>query len=266
MSKASFLAQMGIAKMGKIGDAITTALVRFDPETASAAQIAEMDDHANELASRVAQAETQVETDQRQVMQKQDALDRNQQAATILGTRLQAASDANDVALVESLTNKLTPVLNEIEHLGGEDGSGETAGDLFDAKATLQQSLADLFEWQETHRGAVEQLASARDRLRKAHTDMERSAEAQRRSEARRQQAERDAGLRQGLDTTNIALSAMEQAAIEAKQKARAATIQTDVLRHTGSASADDIVAETLASQKPKPASVLDRLAKLKQG
>ena len=98
MSKASFLAQMGIAKMGKIGDAITSAMVRFDPETASAAQIAEMDDHANELANRVAQAETQVETDQRLVMQKQETLDRNQQAATILGTRLQEASDKNETA------------------------------------------------------------------------------------------------------------------------------------------------------------------------
>jgi len=225
-----------------------------------------MDDHANELASRVAQAETQVETDQRLITQKQETLDRNQQAAAILGTRLQEASDKNETILVESLTSKLMPVLNEIERLGGEDGSGETAGDLFEAKANLQQSLVDLAEWQETHHEAVEQLASARERLRKAHAAMEHSTEAQKRAEARRQQMERDAGLRQGLDTTNLALAAMEQAAIDAKQAARAATIQSDALRHTGSGTADDIVAETLAGLKPKPASALDRLAKLKRG
>ena len=142
--------------------------------------------------------------------------------------------------------------LNEIERIGGEDGSGETAGDLFEAKANLNQSLADLAEWRDTHHEAVEQLTNAHDRLRKAAADMAHSVEAQRRAEVRRQQMERDAGLRQGLDTTNLALSAMEQAATEAKQKARAAAIQSDALRHTGSATADDIVAETLASQKLK--------------
>lgn len=259
MSKTSFLAQMGIAKMGKIGDAIVTALVQFDPETASAAQIAEMDTNCYQLAARVAQAETAVETNQRAVDQLRTAFDRSKQAATILGERLQAATQGDAVA--DTLNTKLTTVLNELEQIAGEDGAGSTSGTLFDAQQNLVESQGDLVEWRDTHAHAVLQLTSARDRLRRAHAEMQHAVQEQQRAEERRKQAERDAGLRQGLDTTNVALSAMERAADDAKKAARAATIQTDALRETTGKSAEDIVNEALA-QQPKP-NALDRLAKL---
>ena len=261
MSKTSFLAQLGIAKMGKIGDTIVTSLVKFDPETASAAEIVEMDINCNQLAARVAQAETQVEAAQRAIEQLQTTLDRNKQAAVILGDHLQAAPQGGTAA--DSLNTKLTTVLNEIEQIGGEDGTGMSAGGLFDAKQRYVESSNDLTEWRETHKHAVEQMTGARERLRKAHADMERAAAEQQRAEERKRQAERDAGLKQGLDTTNVALSAMEQAADAARTAAHAASIQTDALRQTSSKSAEDIVAEALAGQTPK-ASALDRLAKLR--
>lgn len=259
MSTTSFLAHMGIAKMGKIGDAIVTSLVKFDPETASAAQIAEMDVNCNQLAARVAQAETQVETDQRVIEQLTTALARSTKAATILGERMQAAQDSS---VVEAFNSKLTSVLNEIEQIGGEDGSGTSSGSLFDAKQHLTESTSDLAEWRDTHHGAVAQLTTARDRLRKAHSEMEHAAQEQQRAEERRRQAERDAGLRDGLDSANVALSAMEQAALNAKKAARAAALQTEALRQSSGKTADDIVNEALATEKPM--SALDRLAKLK--
>lgn len=258
MSKTSFLAQFGIAQMGKIGDSIMTSLVKFDPETASAAQVAEMDINCNQLAARVAQAETQVEADQRTIDQLQMTLDRNKQAATILGDHLQAAQGT----AADSLNTKLTTVLNEVEQIGGEDGSGMTAGSLFEAKQHLAESSSDLVEWRATHQHAVDQMTGAKDRLRKAHADMERATAEQQRAEERRRQAERDAGLKHGLDTTNLAMSAMEKAASDARTAAHAAAIQTDALRQTSGKSAEDIVAEALADQKPK-VSALDRLARL---
>ena len=261
MSKTSFLAQLGIAQMGKIGDTIMTSLVKFDPETASAAQIMEMDINCNQLAARVAQAEAQAEKDQRDVQQLQTTLDRNKQAAGILGERLQAAPQG---AGADSLSAKLTTVLNEVEQIGGEDGTGASAGTLFEAKQHCTESANDLAEWRQTHQHAVEQMTGARERLRKAHTDMERATAEQQRAEERRRQAERDAGLKQGLDSTNLAMSAMEKAASDARTAAHAATIQTDALRQSSNTSAADIVAEALAAQAPK-VSALDRLAKLRQ-
>lgn len=260
MSTTSFLTQLGIAKMGKIGDAIVSALVQFDPETASAAQIAEMDANCNHIAARVAKAEAQVESDKATIEQLETALSRNTQAAKILGERLQAAQTSGDD--VTSLNNKLSTLLDKIEQIAGEDGTGQSAGTLFDAKQHLAESTVDLSEWRETHQRGVAQLTTARERLSKAHSAMEHAVEEKQRAEERRRQAERDAGLKSGLDTGNIALSAMEQAAQDAKRAARAATIQTDALRQSGSNSAEDIAAETLADQKPK-ASALDRLAKL---
>lgn len=261
MSKTSFLAQMGIAKMGKIGDAIISSLVQFDPETASAAQITEMDINCNQLAARVAQAETAAETDQRNVEQLRALLERGKKAASLLGDRLRDAETRGDAASVANLNSKLTAVLNEVEQVGGEDGSGASSGNLFDAQQRLTESQSDLVEWRETHANAVTQLTNARDRLRRAHADMEHAVQEQQRAEERRKQAERDAGLRQGLDTTNVALSAMEQAAADAKKAARAASIQTEALRQTSNKTAEDIVKEALA-EEPKP-NPLDRLAKL---
>lgn len=259
MSKTSFLAQLGIAQMGKIGDTIMTSLVKFDPETASAAEVVEMGINCNQLAARVAQTETQVEKDQGVVKQLQATLDRNRQAAAILGERLQAAPVG---AGADSLNAKLTTVLNEIEQIGGEDGDGSKAGSLFEAQQHVVESSADLTDWRATHQHAVEQMTGAKDRLRRAHADMERATAEQQRAEERRRQAECDAGLKHGLDTSNIALSAMEQAASNARMAAHAAAIQTDALRQTTSNSTEDIVAEALAGQKPTM-SALDRLAKL---
>lgn len=252
---------MGIAKMGKIGDAIVTSLVQFDPETASAAQIAEMDINCNQLAARVAQAEAAVEADQHTIEQLRTALERSKKAASLLGDRLQEAETRGDTASVANLNSKLTTVLNEVEQVGGEDGSGSGSGNLFDAQQRLTEDQRDLVEWRQTHGNAVSQLTDARERLRRAHADMEHAAQEQQRAEERRKQAERDAGLRRGLDTTNVALSAMEHAAIAAKEAARAASIQTEALRQTSGKNAEDIVNEALAEQ-PKP-NALDRLAKI---
>jgi hypothetical protein len=174
---------------------------------------------------------------------------------------LQAAPQGG--AAADSLNTKLTTVLNEIDQIGGEDGTGVSAGSLFEAKQHYLESSNDLTEWRQTHQHAVEQMTGARERLRTARADMERAAAEQQRAEERRRQAERDAGLKQGLDTTNLAMSAMEKAASDARTAAHAAAIQADALRQTTSASTEDIVAEALAGQKPK-VSALDRLAKLR--
>lgn len=262
MSAGAFLAQMGIARLGKLGDNITTALVKFDPETASQVEIDNMAQHSRELANRVAEAESKEEEDHKKVTLLNAQLTRTAQAAQILGQQLQAAQTTGNQVVVASLTGQLTPLLSQLEQIGGDEGDGSKSGTLFDANQDHVASEADLHEWQQVHAGTVAALTTARSRLERAKSDMQHASQQEARAREKQAQVERDAGLKRGLDTGSVALSAMQQAAEESKKRARAATINTEALKASTSTSADDIVAQTLAAQA-SPVSALDRLAKL---
>lgn len=265
MSAFEFLGKMGIARIGKLGDSITSALVQFDPETASQVEIDNMTQHSREIAGRIAEAEPKEEHDHQRVTELTIKLNRTKQAAQVLGGQLQAAQEAGNAALATTVTASLTALLGQIEELGGEEGDGSKAGTLFDAIQDHVQSEADLHEWQQVHAGTIAALTTARSRLDKAKRDMLHASEQEQRAHERQAQIERDAGLKSGLNTGNIALSAMQQAAEESKKRARAAMLNADALKQASSTStsADDIVAQTLAAQAPSPVSALDRLAKL---
>ena len=258
MSAAAFLGKMGISRLGKLGDSITTALVQFDPATASQVQIDDMTKHCQDLAARISQAEPEEERTHKIVLQLEHQLTDTSRAAKIIGDQLAAGSNS-------ALNTQLNTLMDLIERIGGPEMDGSTAGTLFEAREDHARAESDLHEWQTVHAGAVESLTTARKRLETAQHDMDRAHQQEERAKEKQAQAERDAGLKQGLDTQNIALSAMEQAAAAAKQRARAATINTDAIKATtgtASGSAEDIVKQTLAGATA-PVSALDRLARL---
>ena len=62
----SFLARFGKVKVGQISQSITEAIVRFDPETASEAQIAEFESQLNELTTKVATLRREYDKEQKE--------------------------------------------------------------------------------------------------------------------------------------------------------------------------------------------------------
>lgn len=259
MSAFDFIGKMGISKLGQLGDAITSAIVKFDPETASQVEIDNMAAHCRDLATRIATAEQTEDRDHKfmDVLSKQ--LGDTKRAAEVIGTKLEATTDMVQKAVIDA---QLTKLLDQITTIGGEEGDGSKDGTLFDAIQNHAQSETDLHEWQTVHAGAVAQLTTARSRLEQAARDMAHAHEQESRAAERNSQAERDAGLKKGLGTGNIALNAMQQAAEDAKKRARAMTINTDSIKATTGNSADDIVAAALAEATPQ-LSALDRLRKL---
>ncbi len=263
MSTGAFLARMGIAKLGKLGDSITSAIVAFDPATASQVQIDQMAAHCQELAGRVSQAETEEERLHGNVTRLEKQLSDTATAARIIGDQITAGKgDAN------VLNKQLNTLMDTIEKIGGPETDGTTAGTLFEARQDHAQAESDMHEWQTVHAGAVESLTTARKRLETAQHDMERAQQQEQREKERQAQTERDAGLKSGLDGNNVALSAMEQAAQKAKERARAAQINTQAIKDStgvGAGNADDIVKQTLAgANTAAPTSAMDRLARLK--
>jgi hypothetical protein len=263
MSAGEFLARMGIARLGRLGDTITQAIVSFDPATASQVQIDQMGAHCQELGGRVAEAEVADEKAHKVVLGLQATLSKTKEAAKIIGDRLKALPEGNPSA--EQLNTQLNTLMDQIEAIAGPEMDGSTAGTLFEANQDFVQAEADWHEWQTVHAGAVESWTTARKRLEQAAHDMEHAQVAEAREHEKQAQAERDAGLKTGMDTQNIALDAMTRAAEQAQARARAATITTQAIKaSTGQSagSADDIVKQTLATAAPKT-SALDRLARL---
>ncbi len=259
MSIFGFMAQMGIAKAGKLGENITSAIVSFDPITASEAEIAQMDAHCRELAARVSQAEGEEERSHQQCTQIEKELSRTISAAKIIGEQIKTTTDA---ATVASLNGKLSKLMDAIEAIGGAEGDGSKSGTLYEARIDHAAAEKDLHDWEATHAGAVKLLSTANDRLHHAVHDMERAHQDELKAKERAEQAERDAGLRHGLDSNNVALSAMEAQRAKSQERARAYQINADALKAVGPASTEDIVNATL-TEVPQATNPLDRLARL---
>jgi len=267
MTALSFFKEVGVAKLGNIGDSLISWYAQHDPETASAADIAELGQRAEALAHRIAEIQVKLDHDQNAVMELTEKLDRDQKAAVIIGNRLKAAQDANNQLVVTQLTGQITPILNEIEQIAGDDGSSNTSGRLFDAKQTLAVDTADLNQFREAHTAAINDWTGARERLARARSAMEHAEQQKHDAELRQQQAERDAGLLHRAAAGQTALSAMEKRAEQMRTDARAAAIQAEGLRHVGGSDVASIVNEALAGdQSNKTDSALGRLARLTGG
>jgi chromosome segregation ATPase len=263
----SFFKQIGISKLGGIGDSMVAWYAEHDPETASAADIADLGTRAEQLAHRIAEIQGKLEHDQHNVEGLTLTLDRDKRAAVVLGHRLKAAQEAGNTTLVTQITSQITPVLAQIEQIAGEDGTGATAGQLFEANATLATDNDDLAQFREAHTRAINDWTSAKGRLDHARNDMEHAAQQQRDAQDRAKQAERDAGLLGGSRPGHTALDAMDKRAAEMRVNANAATIQANALRHVGGGDVADVVTAALAEAQPdKSSAALDRLARLTGG
>jgi chromosome segregation ATPase len=267
MSTLSFFKQIGISKLGNLGDGMVAWYAEHDPETASAADIADLGKRAEQLAHRLAEIQGKLEHDQHVVEGLTLTLDRDRRAAVVLGGRLQAATAAGNTTLVTQITSQMDPVLTQIEEIAGEDGTGTTAGQLFEANATLATDNDDLAQFREAHTRAVNDWTTARSRLEHARSAMEHAAQQQHDAQERAQQAERDAGLLGSSRPGHTALDAMDKRAAAMRVNAQAATIQANALRHVGGGDVADVVAAALAeAPADKSTAALDRLARLTGG
>jgi hypothetical protein len=258
MSAFDFIAKMGLSNLGQIGNSITKFAVSFDPETASQVEIDNMTAHCRELAKRIADAESVEELDRKTMDDLRNSLTQSMKAAEIVEQQIYAAEAVGDTNKVAMLNVTLSTFMDKITLVGGEEGDGSVSGTLFDAIQNHTQSENDLHEWRQTHTNDVAKLTTARSRLEKAARELAHADEQEKRAKERQAQAERDAGLKKGLGE-NIALSAMQQAAEEAKKRTRAATINTETIKATTGGNTDDIVAAVLKEASP-PVSALDRL------
>lgn len=253
----SFLATFAGKKAEQAGDSLTGFIVRFDPATATEAQIAEYEQNLNTLTNAVAKLRDEFNKEKKEA----DAIDARYHqlvaAAESLDAKAKAETDPTKKAGLEASLKKL---LDETEAmLPDHDREMQEAKEAEDF----------LHEHEEAAQAAAQKLVQARSQLNHAMHDMEAARLHKERATEHAEQAAVLAGIRTHSDSLGTALGAMQEAAAKDNQAAEAANYKAKLLSDNGHKEiADDPnIAAALAEASGAartPESLSDRLAALK--
>ncbi|CAK0740274.1 PspA/IM30 family protein [Azospirillaceae bacterium] len=255
----SFLKSFAGVKGEQIGRDIVQAIVEMDPESATQAQLVEMEkdlDRAGEVIQKIRKDYD------RELREWEEISKRYNQ----------------NMAAAEILQNKLShPLTSEAEKLGIEASLGKLVVQLEQLAPEVEQERQDvddakllLNEAEGAYREKAESLSKAKQALDRAKRDMQRAVIEQERAGEKAQRAAEVAGLRQNSTSKlNIAVDAMQRRADDARAKAATLKMKTDALHKAGGSVENDAnIAEALRTVQGSPTpsgSLADRLARLKK-
>ena len=229
------------------------ALVRWDPQAATEAELRTMERHLDELGLQVAQA---------RCIRPRAARGRDHQGiapAAYGGGRTARKAESHrahperKTALEKSLAT-LVGMLEQMTPDVEREAQDETEA---------QEFLAML---EKTYAEAGAKLRAARSQLERAHRDMGR-AEQRRGWPSGGQAARQAAGLSHTTNSLNVALKAMQDTAAKDLMAAEAASAKARLLQPTQPEQDDPNIVAALASAsgaRPLPQSLSERLAALK--
>jgi chromosome segregation ATPase len=232
------------------------AIVRWDPKSATEAELRTMEQHLDQLGLQVAEARQAYEREKREADTIQALSQQRLAAAEQLQGRAEAATDPAEKA---GLERSLSTLLTMLEEMAPEvEREKRDAADAQEFLNTLQQ----------TYDQAGNKLKSARADLTRAQRDMTR-ADAQRDAAERRAEAARQAaGLSGATSGLSVALKAMQDAAARDLAQAEAANSKAKLLTPTRPEKDDPNIAAALdaaAGRLPAPTNLGDRLAAIRQ-
>ncbi|MGE5269857.1 MAG: hypothetical protein ACM3JG_09330 [Thiohalocapsa sp.] len=231
------------------------ALVRWDPQGATEAELRTMEQHLDELGLQVARARQSYDRERREADAIQTLAHQRLAAAESLRDQVNGSSDP---ARKADLEKSLTTLLDLMEKMAPE--VHREAQDAEDAKAFLEQLEA-------AYADAGGKLKTARNQLERAQRDMARAAQRREVAEQQAEAARRAAGLSQTTSSLNIALKAMNENAARDLASAEAAAAKARLLAPTHPEKEDPNIAAAMAAasgQEPAPVGVANRLAALK--
>ncbi len=211
---------VGVKKDQAVTSAVE-AIVRWDPQSATEAELRTMEQHLDELGRQVAQARITFDRERKEADAIQSLSRQRMAAAEQLQGRMEAEADpARKAELERSLATLVSMLEGMAPDIEREEEDAKDAGEFL---RTLE----------ETYNQAGQKLKSARDELERARRDMGRAAQqrdvAQQRAEAARQAA----GLSQATSGLSVALKAMQDNAARDLAQAEAANAKAKLLAPT---------------------------------
>lgn len=231
------------------------ALVRWDPQAATEAELRAMEQHLDELGLQVAQARAaydrerqEAETARALLRQRMAAAEQLDRQRTIEATAERKAALEKSLATLLDMVEQMTP---DVELEARDETEAQ------DLLAMLEKTYAE----------AGAKLRAARSQLERAQRDMGRAEQRRGVAERQAEAARQAAGLTHTTSGLNVALKAMQDAAARDLMAAEAASAKARLLKPTQSEQDDPNIAAALAAASgttPPPQTLSERLAALK--
>ena len=231
------------------------ALVRWDPQAATEAELRTMERHLDELGLQVAQARATYDRERREAVAIKGLLQQRMAAAEQLERQRAIEPVPERKAALEKSLATLVGMLEEMTPDVEREVQDETEA---------QEFLAML---EKTYAEAGAKLRAARSQLERAQRDMGRAEQRRGMAERQAEAARQAAGLSQTTNSLNVALKAMQDTAAKDLMAAEAASAKARLLKPTQPEEDDPNIVAALAAAsgaRPLPQSLSDRLAVLK--
>lgn len=250
----SFIRNLVGVKTDQAVNGAVAAIVRWDPQSATEAELRTMEQNLDEVGRQVAQARMAFDKERKEADAIQALSRQRMAAAEQIAQRMEA--EANPTAKAD-LERSLGTLVAMLEEMAPEIEREKQ--DVVDAEAFLR-SLED------TYQQAGQKLKSARAELTRAQRDMGRAEQQRTMAERRSEAARQAAGLAQATSGLSVALKAMQDSAQRDLAEAEAANAKARLLTPTVPEKEDRNIAAAMAAVQGKvtSGSVTDRLAALR--
>ena len=236
----SFVGSFINATVKNIHDGAVLTLASWDPTTVGEAQLGEWNKKAAELADMAVKAASDRDKVQKQI----DDLNAN-------------------IARYAAAAQKLAAT-NEIAANKAADQALALQAELTEAQANLVDAQNWAAETRASAESAEDKVSKGRAAIEKAKREQARATQEQAIAEQRLKDRERLAGISTNLDGADVAINAMKSNADAAHAKAAAANLRTGVLSKSSESDAAITAALAEVDGVPKPQSLADKLAALK--
>src|SRR3954470_22387081 len=252
----SFIRNLVGVKTDQAVNSAVEAIVRWDPQSATEAELRTMEQHLDVLGRQVAEARMAFDKEKREADAIQTLSQQRMAAAEQLQHRLETETDSVRRA---DLEHSLATLVSMLESM---------AADVDREKQDAIDAAEFLHSLENAYRQAGQKLKSARDDLNRAQRDMSRAAQQRDMAERRAEAARQAAGLSHATSGLSVALKAMQDNAARDLASAESANAKAKLLAPTRPEQDDPNIASAMAQVQgklPTPSNLGDRLAALRQ-
>lgn len=250
-----FLTHYGANKANDLINELAAQVVRFDPHSASEAEISVIETELDKLGRRIAEAEMEVRREHKETLALRTSYDERVKAAEVLERNAAAETDAARRGEMDASLSRLVSSLEEmtVEIAREEEEDREVEAWRLELRTSYDALAGKL-------KTARRDLGTARRQMETATLQRERAAE-------RGQLAMERAGLSAVLSTVGVALSAMNQETSRARAETATMALKAKALAPRGVETDPHIeaaLAKARHAELPGQGSVQDRLKALK--
>jgi len=246
-----FLKSYGKNAVADVSRSLTDAIVAFDPQGASEAEILAIEEQFDQVNREYSKAKREFDKEQKEADAILDLRERRLKAAGILSEKAEAGDAAASTGL-----DKLLTVLE-----GMEDDIESEVEEAEDAKLVMN-------ELDQTVKMYADKLKNARRDMKKAAQTMQKAEKQAERAQAKAERAAVMAGIKENTSSLGSALASMNRQA-EEKQAQADAALRKAALLGKSNVEDDDAVAAAMAAASGEggadaPTNAKDRLAALR--